>query len=1211
MKIDLLSYNPLYGFIEFTVNGEKLSDFGNGISDCVMSLNFTRQGNPQNNLCGSKFTIELYDDTAVEIEYRISEAVAGAGSNQGSNCVISYGWSSRGKKITGFTFTGKITQYSLNFDGPSTTLSVEGTIIDNVKVTKIESQEFNSKIYKGLPSDIVRDICEKEGIPIGKIEEAEVIVDKLQDNKPATLLRKGQSASEFINKSFANVKSKETGNTGFKFFIGRDGKAYFVSTSTSNRENASLLQVKEKKTPGNFLDIGSVIKLDENVEKSFGKISNLVSSVNKVMGEFNTIKSNFSGLMNSPSGNSLSNGSGSSSTSSSQGNIVFVGGTIVKNIKDSVPETDKLVYIFKDEANYSWLVDSLDIIKQYCKVGSRIYFLIGERDTYNFNNYLNFYKSISYIEDSFGCQMYVVSVLPVDSNKCDTIYNSNLLNFNIELSKGLFSSNLKFIDLFTYYCRELSKRDTKSNGIDYKTSVNQDVFNRIINYNFVNEDSYYNNLSEKPLRNSLSNVDKTAIAFSCSGEDKCAELASDFISICNGNGDYVKTTKDLINILLPNNQNKKIENYIDATSSLVDIFGKSNESIDYANIKGLIEKLDLPVKDKNCVDLVEKVSSILNNPECIKGIDDTVNFAKDIVSVILPNNSDVEKYANAIKSVSDILSKGNFATNSDYLSFSNNLLELIPTSLGNTSSGYAKFATDIVSVINNGKCDLGNCGSLVNGLVGSICPTTGSEVTKYVKATSDITNLVKGGNISDCASLADSLGTLTGNSKVGNYVKAAQDVWGLFNGGALNNGVNIEDFSMNLGSSLKVENFTKSDLSKNVENTLKGVGSGNLSPSNIGKNVSENLSDLTSGGGIGGSVKNTISQQSDKLDSLEKKLSNIPVKNNKVISASYEYYSGNNKANIVLSFSPTIISTSIGNRGIPGTVESIDAIRNEMIAVTANNDLSKFLGYQSQRNSLIMGMSSSNFDRLNKEVLGLWNKYYSNNIKAELEVLGDVDVDIDTVVKIAVYTKYGFLHHTSGYYHVDSVTDSVSGGSFTTSFSLTKISDKKIGSDGKTGNKNPQDLSYPKVDETGDKLNNEPPDGRYWVRQGPGVALEGCHDRVLNVLEALGKWYYEKNGGRYRLVVTAGTNGSHKSGQYSHANGWKVDVNDWGGPEGNPGGYLVDNSAGQYVEDWRPAFRDYGHSLGLGMAIEGDHIDVQFANGYDWVDGNTYGPVRV
>ena len=130
-------------------------------------------------------------------------------------------------------------------------------------------------------------------------------------------------------------------------------------------------------------------------------------------------------------------------------------------------------------------------------------------------------------------------------------------------------------------------------------------------------------------------------------------------------------------------------------------------------------------------------------------------------------------------------------------------------------------------------------------------------------------------------------------------------------------------------------------------------------------------------------------------------------------------------------------------------------------------------------------------------------------------------------------------------------------------------------------------------------LTEEPEDGAYWVRQTSGVTLKGCHVQVLDVLDCLGKFFFQKTG--KKLVVTAGTNGQHAQGEYSHASGWKVDVNDWYGPEGLKGGWITDGAS--FTHD----FKRFGHDNGLGMADEGDHIDVQFADGYDWQDKQYYG----
>ena len=72
-----------------------------------------------------------------------------------------------------------------------------------------------------------------------------------------------------------------------------------------------------------------------------------------------------------------------------------------------------------------------------------------------------------------------------------------------------------------------------------------------------------------------------------------------------------------------------------------------------------------------------------------------------------------------------------------------------------------------------------------------------------------------------------------------------------------------------------------------------------------------------------------------------------------------------------------------------------------------------------------------------------------------------------------------------------------------------------------------------------------------WTEQTGGVSSDGAQPQTMAMLDDLGAWFKGKTG--HKLVVTAITNGSHASGEFSHANGWKADVNDWSGPEGLTG----------------------------------------------------------
>ena len=123
-------------------------------------------------------------------------------------------------------------------------------------------------------------------------------------------------------------------------------------------------------------------------------------------------------------------------------------------------------------------------------------------------------------------------------------------------------------------------------------------------------------------------------------------------------------------------------------------------------------------------------------------------------------------------------------------------------------------------------------------------------------------------------------------------------------------------------------------------------------------------------------------------------------------------------------------------------------------------------------------------------------------------------------------------------------------------------------------------------------------ENKTWVRQGGHVSFDGAQPELMNAVDMLAKFYYDRTG--KKLVVTAGTNGQH-------AAGWKVDIGDFGGGEvgANEDGPLTtaDFRKGKFADE----FIAYGRSLGLGMNWEGDgtsnvHIDVAL-DGTQW-EGN-------
>ena len=155
-------------------------------------------------------------------------------------------------------------------------------------------------------------------------------------------------------------------------------------------------------------------------------------------------------------------------------------------------------------------------------------------------------------------------------------------------------------------------------------------------------------------------------------------------------------------------------------------------------------------------------------------------------------------------------------------------------------------------------------------------------------------------------------------------------------------------------------------------------------------------------------------------------------------------------------------------------------------------------------------------------------------------------------------------------------------------------------------NKNNKENSKADEHQTPEFKNNYG-ENAYWLPQTGDATINGCTEDTCAALYDLSKWFFEKTG--KRLVLTAGTNGIHARADngHDHANGWKLDVIDWGGPENLQSQFFGDNLNTQLANE----FIEYGHSLGLGMNIEAPNTDTTHfdiaTDGYEWTSGQNQG----
>ena len=162
------------------------------------------------------------------------------------------------------------------------------------------------------------------------------------------------------------------------------------------------------------------------------------------------------------------------------------------------------------------------------------------------------------------------------------------------------------------------------------------------------------------------------------------------------------------------------------------------------------------------------------------------------------------------------------------------------------------------------------------------------------------------------------------------------------------------------------------------------------------------------------------------------------------ITGYYEYNSGK-RNNKVISFSPDYKDIILTAKAMmPSNVYSVDPLKNQMFECTIDHgESSDVMQVVKDKKYLIMGMSSSSYSKLEKVAQSMYDRYQSSMYDASMEIMGDPMIKVFKWIYVAVFTKHGFLHHSSGIYFIRSASDSISRGDFTTTLSLQKLGSEK------------------------------------------------------------------------------------------------------------------------------------------------------------------------
>ena len=189
-----------------------------------------------------------------------------------------------------------------------------------------------------------------------------------------------------------------------------------------------------------------------------------------------------------------------------------------------------------------------------------------------------------------------------------------------------------------------------------------------------------------------------------------------------------------------------------------------------------------------------------------------------------------------------------------------------------------------------------------------------------------------------------------------------------------------------------------------------------------------------------GTKGSTLYFKPDQYTDIENRMSDKLLEN---IDKTYQFSFGSGPDSSVIDFQPDysgIVAAVVGGNKVEGN--TVDAITNDLISVSYDKDSDPKRPstgdslYDESQGTVRIGDSSYEFNEIINKAANLWASMSSYGYTATMTVIGDPWIDVQTVCSIAVYTPQGLPHHSSGIYLITSATDSISGGSFTTTLEL-------------------------------------------------------------------------------------------------------------------------------------------------------------------------------
>ena len=493
-KVDFTQLQPLYAFIEVTLAGVVVSDFGNQeYPDCVMSLTVNRMASAEAGIAGAKFELSLFDETAIRIEELIYKM--GNSDGAGALCHIKYGWANSSGEITGTAceFDGRISTYSLNFEGPSTSLTCAGISLAYEKASTNAVESFPGDKYQGNPAKIVADICGKIGLQIGKIEPTQDTPLSVEGGYK-TFNCTSQTYMSFIQKYLCPVAVPSNGGiAGYDFYIDKD-KAYFVQRPMGTEKAPSLMSAR-----GLVSQLSSIIRAISSGSTSISSIisgllggnsSPVSKAITQMVDGIVSVSGNSSSVRVSSSTGTGSTTSSGSLLTQSEGNVILLGDSQMNTLHDLTNSSGRKgvdsMNIQDDRGDYwntdsglsfqelrefvtSWTSgDTTSYLKKNLTPGSVIGVKLGHVDPYNVQGYKSLLTQLRNALARENCVLGLCSVDPVESEN-RTVKTDSIEDFNEMLKSLSIGPDGKSLSS----CAYLDTYDVKRALLNEKKSLQQ------------------------------------------------------------------------------------------------------------------------------------------------------------------------------------------------------------------------------------------------------------------------------------------------------------------------------------------------------------------------------------------------------------------------------------------------------------------------------------------------------------------------------------------------------------------------------------------------------------------------------------------------------------------------------------------------------------------------------------------------------------------